>query len=102
MSDTSQERSILEREHLKLKKSGEEETNASSFTKHSGGAQLKDIFKLVKNKSTISPFLVSNIGNVFLPKRNRFLLSTSQAYVYILAQLHFKIGIHTDVPNWLP
>lgn len=88
MNDRSQERSVLEREHLKLKKkkrSGEKETNVSSFTKHGGGAQLKDVFKLAKNKSTISPFLPSNVGNVFLPKGNRFLLSTSQAYVHILA-----------------
>lgn len=87
MSDRSQERSVLEREHLKLKKkkSGEKETSASSSTKHGGGAQLKDVFKLAKNKSTISPFLSSNVGNVFLPKGNRFLLSTSQAYVHILA-----------------
>lgn len=62
MSDRSQERSVLEREHLKLKKSGEGETNASSFTKNSGGAQLKGVFKLAKNKSSIFPFLSSNIG----------------------------------------
>lgn len=70
---------------LKKKKSGEGETNAGSFTKHGGGAQLKNVFKLAKNKSTISPFLSSNTGNVFLPKGNRFLLSTSPAHVHILA-----------------
>lgn len=85
MSDRSQERSVLEREHLKLKKSGEGETNASSFTKNSGGAQLKGVFKLAKNKSSIFPFLSSDIGHVFLPKGNRFLLSKSHAYVHILA-----------------
>lgn len=55
-----------------------------------GGAHLKGVFKIAKNKSSISPFLSSNIENVFLLKGEQIPFKQISSICTYLGIITFK------------